>query len=388
MSDSLTPSRPPAWPRQAPWLRQVLAFGLFLFGGGALGWLAGRALPDISDEAAPDLPLVIAVALLSVFGAIALHELGHVLGMLAANFRVLLYVVGPLKISREGDRLRLRLNRDLALAGGVAAGLPKDLRAADDDRALTRRYALVVAAGPAMSLALALLGGLGAAATAGTPNAFAPGIFALVNAAIFLVTAIPAKTSGFDTDGAQLLDLLRGGHRAERKRLATLITTFSVNGQRPRDWDPALMERWLALRDGRRDDVLPTFYGYYHALDRGEIERAGEFLDRALELREGMPGPFRPAVLLEAAYFTARYRQEAAGARALLDQARGGTVEAHSRLRAEAAVLWAEGRRDEAADQARAGLAAASKSWDKGGTTAEQDWLRALLADCQPQTAS
>ena len=118
MSDSLTPSRPPAWPRQAPWLRQVLAFGLFLFGGGALGWLAGRALPDISDEAAPDLPLVIAVALLSVFGAIALHELGHVLGMLAANFRVLLYVVGPLKISREGDRLRLRLNRDLALAGG------------------------------------------------------------------------------------------------------------------------------------------------------------------------------------------------------------------------------------------------------------------------------
>lgn len=87
----------------------------------------------------------------------------------------------------------------------------------------------------------------------------------------------------------------------------------------------------------------------------------------------------RPPIFAEAAYFTARHRQDAKAARLSLKQAQGGLTEKHTRLRAEAAVLLAEGKFVESAEKARAGQAQAGKSWDKGGAAAEKDWLREPL---------
>jgi hypothetical protein len=61
----------------------------------------------------------------------------------------------------------------------------------------------------------------------------------------------------------------------------------------------------------------------------------------------------------------------------------GDQVESQVRLRAEAAVLWAEKRFAEAAPKALEGLAVLSQSADPGGALAEGDWLRDILDQCE-----
>jgi hypothetical protein len=84
---------------------------------------------------------------------------------------------------------------------------------------------------------------------------------------------------------------------------------------------------------------------------------------------------------VEAAYFEARHRQDAAAARQWLNQAPKDGVEPQTYLRAEAAVLLAEGRYREAAVIATAALVVLPKSADPGGAIAEKEWLESILAE-------
>lgn len=63
-------------------------------------------------------------------------------------------------------------------------------------------------------------------------------------------------------------------------------------------------------------------------------------------------------------------------------------MERYEALRAEAAVLLAEGRREAAAECARSGLAATADSFDLGGARMEADLLAAIVADCEAALAS
>jgi hypothetical protein len=99
-----------------------------------------------------------------------------------------------------------------------------------------------------------------------------------------------------------------------------------------------------------------VFVAYGWALDRGDIPAAEGYLETLLANLSAFNSALRPSVLIEAAYFTARHRNDAAAARALLEQARGGLVEPYTRARAEAAVLLAEGRPAEAQTLAAQGL--------------------------------
>lgn len=372
------------------WLRAVLALFAFTTAGLALGWLVGNAARaadlDFNLNIDPiSTPALITIGILLLIATVVAHELGHLVGGWLVGFRFLLFVVGPLKVLREDDGIRVRFNKDVSLYGGMAASAPAD------DRDLARRTAIVILGGPLTSLALGVLS-LALAAWANANIAAASPwsaltlssiIFGLTNLVIFAATMIPAKTGGFASDGAQLLDVLRGGHRAERRWLTIALTTASLDGVRPRDWDPAHIERLLALRQGQVEDGMANYFGYFYALDRDEVQRAGELLDLCRQQAQSFPESARPMIFAEAAYFTARYRQDAAAARALLEQAQGNIIEKHSRLRAEAAVLLAEGKPVESAEKARAALLEVNKSWDKGGAAAEKDWLMELLQDAK-----
>lgn len=379
----------PAFPK---WLSTLLMFLAFISAGTAGGWLIGRAASGVDlglnlSSQAISLPTLLGGGLIFLGVTLAAHEFGHLLGGWLMGFRFMLFVVGPLKIVRESEHIRLRLNKDLSLYGGVASAMPTD------DRDLPRRMAVMIAGGPLTSLLLSLLSlglavwfnnAIPAASPWSTLTAFAF-IFSLLNFAIFIATIIPGKTSGFDTDGAQLLDVLRGGHRAERRWLIVALSAASTDGVRPRAWSTSQIEGLLALRAGQQEDVLANYFGYYHCLDAGQIRRAGELLDLCVEQAGGSPETVRPMIFAEAAYFTARHRQNASTARQLLPSASGGMLEAQTRLRAEAAVLLAEGRFVESAEKARAGLAHVHKSWDKGGALAEQDWLAEILHRAEAQ---
>ena len=69
-----------------------------------------------------------------------------------------------------------------------------------------------------------------------------------------------------------------------------------------------------------------------------------------------------------------------ATARAWLDLAgKGLLVEEHTRLRAKAAVLLAEGEPEAARDHASQGLGAVERTYDAGSALAEADWLNEII---------
>ena len=209
---------------------------------------------------------------------------------------------------------------------------------------------------------------------------------AILNLAFFWGDIIPRTMRRFTTDGGQLLSYLQGGDSALRPlRILTLIV-ISHDGARPREWDNSLIEQILAGKDGSENDVTANLYGYYHALDCGRIDEAEKRLDEAVALRQLWVADLQPNILLEAAYFRAFYRHDAGQARIALDLAKGGIVEEQTRLRAEAAVLLAEGRYEEAATKAQAGLQQAPHSVDRGGGITEAEWLSAILEECQKRT--
>lgn len=373
MTQSARPARP-AWARA---LRAALIVIVFLAAGALFGYLIGGALRGDAPrgqglQLGEVLTLIVALPCV-LFLVLLAHELGHVLGGALVGFRFWLLIVGPLKVSRLGGRLRPGLNRSLGLYGGLAATAP------EDDRDLPRRMAVMVAGGPAASLLLAALGLGLAALLRGWPAGLALGLGG-ASLMIALATLLPLRSGGFYSDGARLLMLLRGGPAARRWAAAAALSSAYLNN-RPRDLSPALVARTAELSDGSLDSVGAALVRYAWALDRGDIAAAGAAIDVVAANVASYPAPLRPSLLLEAAYFAGRHRGDPAAARRLLDQARGGAmVETYTRRRAEAAVLLAEGRRDEGLAAARQGLDAIRRADQTPQVAFETELLADLLA--------
>jgi hypothetical protein len=362
---------------------------------GARAWL--RAVPPLAW------PLVVALGGLL---ALLVHEAGHVLGGLLGGMRFRFAAVGPLQLrGEEGRRVRLGLNRHLALASGVVACVPADARR------LRARMALFTAGGPLASGVLAGLALLGVhqvapralslaalpppsalpAATLLVPAVLtaALGLGGLLSAGLLAASLLPLRAPGFLSDGARLWVLARGGAAAERWCGLAAVVGASLAGVRPRDWPEALLARATSLPDGSTDDAGATLLAYAHALDAGALDAAEEHLARVLALRARLPPALAAAVALEGAFFEAYFHADAPAARACLAQAEAGggggaaAVEPHVRLRAEAAVLLAEGRPVLALTRVVEGLDWLSRAWDAGGAQLERDRLEALRVQCR-----
>lgn len=293
--------------------------------------------------------LVMLTAFAAAWLAILAHEAGHVVGGWLGRFRFHLLVAGPLRVERDAaDRVRVGLNRDGSLAGGIAAMMPTGTDA------LGRRMALMVAGGPGTSFLLA-----GAAALAGPMADGAPlarlllGILVIMSGGLGMVTLVPMRFSGFASDGAQLLRLARGGPDARRHAQIMSLVAMSVAETPPREWPEEAVRAVTALRDGGPDECSASLLAYSHFLDRGDTGRARQALHRALELADQYPQPFVPALMAEAAFFDGFVTRDAAAARAYLAEVpeKAPAVKPFDRLRAEAAVALAEGDRAGAAER-------------------------------------
>src|SRR6185437_5773677 len=111
-------------------LRQAAGLGA----GGVIGWFLGK-------NANQDVGFLELLGLFAI--AVVVHEVGHVIGALAVNFRVCSFIVGPITIRWNGGRPSIRWGT-LTVGGMVsfAPGGVYDLR---------RRMLIVTAAGPASS---------------------------------------------------------------------------------------------------------------------------------------------------------------------------------------------------------------------------------------------
>jgi hypothetical protein len=342
--------------------------------------------------------LLIVPIVVAYYVAIGVHESGHLLAALAVRFRPCAVQVGPLRIVREAGHFRLRLDRrNLSPTGGFVVVLP-----AVGGR-LRGRMAFVDAAGPLTSLlvgasCLALLVAL-------NPSPPMPARWAVRwdiakhfllhdavscglciasfwNLGLAFGSLVPARGKRWLSDGGQLLSLFWYRRRTERELELSLLTGAMMHGLRPRDWDPGQLDRLLVARDGSPDDAWVNLYGYYRAIDVGEVGLAGDFLDLAAG-----QGKESAAVFVEVAYFEGFHRRNPKAARAALRRARLSDLELHTYLRARAAVLLAEGNYLLAASDAAEALRVSHRSWDLGGATAECDWLQAILKECREHDA-
>jgi hypothetical protein len=162
--------------------------------------------------------IFIGMLVVTVHAVIATHELGHLIGGRMVGFRFRLLVMGPLRITADDGRVRIRLNSRLLDYAGVAASAP-DVRA-DDTPRYRRRVAIVHAAGPVLSLlagsvALAVL--LTDVPDSVFRRRFAEfvafrmvALFAAGSLAVGLITLMPGGTRNRPTDGSRILRLLGG----------------------------------------------------------------------------------------------------------------------------------------------------------------------------------
>jgi hypothetical protein len=348
----------------------VLFLGGAAFGAG-VARLAARSdwLRSTLDVLGPWDLLLVPVLLLLVIGV---HELGHLAGGLSRGMRFVLLIVGPLRWTRSVRGIEFDWFWSPQTFGGLAAALP------DPARPMPPQFARLIVGGPLASLVLALAALALAWFTDGRPAAYAL-LVAALSAAIFLATAIPLRGGhgSFMSDGAQLLELRRGGAAVARRLDLTTLMAQSMAGTRPRDLDPAAIGR-LSGDDGGNPmlRVAGHLYAYNHALDRGRLDEAAGWIDAVAREFDAFPGGFRQALALEVAYFRARHQGDLAQARHWLALGSGGVVEPGRREAAVAAIALLEGNPERAAAQARAGLAALAR--DAGGAAASADHLREL----------
>lgn len=353
------------------------------------------------------------------------HEGGHFLMDCLLGFEFQFLQVGPLKIVRARDGIRLRLDVSRG-AGGATAAYPLS------DRSLRLRWVLVVAAGPLASVLLGIISWrllvnyLAPCQTGGAPsdtylssftgnadplclaiaisggsalNPFVIGLLMLLvwGAIIGGLFNLLLPYSGVHGvgDGLRLLRLLMGGKSAERDLIALQLAGYAAFAVRPREWPAQLVLRRVALAETQRDQYVAALFAYNWALDSSYIERAGKFLDQ-LQVTAPAGAPRASTILaLESAYFEARHRANSMSAREWLRRGskREDSQESQAapilRPRAQAALLLLEGRCQEAAARANEALDALGQRLLADATLPEQwmqeeeEQLRQMLAEAQ-----
>lgn len=307
---------------------------------------------------------------LALLTVIVVHEAGHVVGGLAAGFRFVLLIAGPLKVTAGTRGPRIGLNRSLALAGGLAACVPLD------GRALRGGLMRMVAGGPAASLLLSVVCGVGWSVFRETPPwNFLLLVTAAVSLAIGVGTLIPLRVSGFHSDGAQLLSLFSGDDLVVQEKAAIGgVLGLSLAGVRPRDWPSSDVARLPTRSADPNVTLAARLMTAYRAIDSGDDAEAERLLSPTAVTADAAP-VLRAAAGLELAWIAATVRGDAANARRLRQAGDDTLVEFHSKLRVDAAIALAEADRTAAAVLAAESIWRSHRALDAGLATAEREWI-------------
>lgn len=374
-------SVPDAPPNYRPWKYQIISF-LCLFVV-VRSWLfVFPAFPTSASSGSispPWMPwFMIAGSLIYAYFSILIHELGHLLLALLNGYDLKACAVGRFALVRTGKRMKLfRTHRQFA--GGFVLPVPRSLTR------LRKRVFMMILGGPLASFLLFCLGS--------SPLLFARNwvandyagwwitFAAVYNLYIAVFNSLPLRIGYLTTDGGRLLDLARNTPQGQRFMAFYGYNASLRQGIRPRDIDPLIIQRSLAIPEQSKDHVSALLIAYHVALDQGDIHTAGQYLDQALALNLYYPGLFRGSLLLEGVYFEAYIRHQPGIARQWLEQIQDtALIEPYSLLRAEAALLLAEGDREAALVKTEQGLASAQKNqFMQGAALAEMEWLRVLM---------
>jgi hypothetical protein len=362
-------------------LLRSLLFGMLMGAGGAMAAIAVmRSARAASWLQWPSLgPVDWLLLAASAVAAVLLHEVGHLLGGRRGGMQLLMFAVGPLKVAQTAQGLRWSRHSLRHGLLGFVMMMP------DPARPIAAQYRQLIAGGPVASLVCLLAAALLALLLDGR-GGFHAAAFAAFSAVVFLMTALPMRVGGFETDGFQWRDHGRGGPRAELKSLVLALTSQSISGIRPRDLDAALIARSIALAEQIGTDAIqaplaagPHLFAAMHADDRGDCATRDQQMEQVAAHARAMPPAMRAQYAPELAFQAARSRQ-AAIARDWLALAAGAIGEPQTRLRVDAMLAAAEGRDADALNAVQRARALLSQSMDPGGAKWAADQLDRIEA--------
>ncbi|MGO9829308.1 MAG: M50 family metallopeptidase [Myxococcaceae bacterium] len=311
----------------------------------------------------------LATVVFAYFVAILIHEMGHVIAAIATGMRVYFLSVGPLLVSwppEGGMRFRWMWR---TFFGGFTGCFSRD------GRFPRREMAVVLAAGPFVSLLLAC-GTLALLYFGPSPSEwlemvpwFPSVTFLLLGLGIFgafgfMVTVLPLPTGNplALTDGHQLLRVWQEAPGLGRWRAVRGIAYLNMAGIRPRDWPaPAI----AALEPGTtRDSVaaIAAVLALSNAWDASRTLDAERHFSQAVELMDEVPPISRPGVRLSLALYEAWVRKNAAAARVWFKGASGPFVDAFHGKKVEAALHLLDGDARAALEAANEGVALLRKA--------------------------
>jgi hypothetical protein len=301
------------------------------------------------------------------------HEIGHLIGGLSQGMRFLLLIVGPFGWHASVAGPRFEWNTNVALMGGLAATLPTEVGSS-----LRRQLLVMIAGGPLASLLLAIFAVAAIAYVEPRIAAYCL-IVAATSFGIFLVTLIPTRAGGFMSDGMQLIDVWRGGTAVVERSALLRIFAQSMDGVRPRDWDPeALAELSRADSEDPTRRTGGLLYSFMWAMDGrrdADIAHYRALLESSVD---GYPSGFRQSVHVELA-IGAWLAGDTDAVRRHLAASKGGIVEKSRRLLAQAALARLEGRDEDCERDRLLALKALPKASDAGQQKLTEDQL-AMLA--------
>lgn len=290
-----------------PWIVLGVLVGLAagkFDAAGILPWWLGR----ISL-----LPFLAGVGL-SIWPHAVVHEAGHAGAGTLFGQRVHGAGIGPWRLERGQRGWHWRRGGTIRGISGFVVLAPREGR--ELGRADQAMYFL---GGPLANLVTAALGwwALAGLDPAHWPVSMAWG--AVVMALLLgVINLLPFRPGGWYSDGANLLQLLRGGDAARVRLCLSQWLGLSFMGVRPRDWPSTLAPRPVSAG---LDPLLTLAHEQLHllwAVDSGRVELAdglaGALAPRVLEL----PGPMQPALAVNLCAYIARCRPDAALLRAWL----------------------------------------------------------------------
>jgi hypothetical protein len=281
--------------------------------------------------------------------AVALHELGHTLCGLVLGQKLLAFYAGPFQWRFHRGRWQFLFNPiGLLTTGGGTATVPQRL-----DEPQGHEFSMIVA-GPAVSL-LAGMAGLWAALTViGTSHEilwFPLAMFGSISLQAAVTNLIPLRTATGYSDGARILQILRGGVWADLDHVFRTSAATVVTPLRPRDYDINALHRVIAARIVPQPQQLLLHLlakSYYIDHDApGEVHN--EMLQALTiynDCAPSIPAELHYSFILEAALF----RRDAAQARLWWDrmEAKKPTCLNGDYWMARSALCWLEGKPDEA----------------------------------------
>lgn len=279
---------------------------------------------------------------------IAFHESGHLFAALALRMKVIHVAIGPLDWSNSFGKKKIRMH-----AGFRSWLRGQTLVAPKDTQGFRERKILQVAAGPFVSIATGLIASGGVMMSAGSSwedSWLILSKFATISLALGLFNLVPFRIGAGYSDGAKLLQLLSSGLWCRYQLLLGMTYASTVTPIRARDFDINTIHEAAGSVARGHDEVFMHLCAYAYFLDRGELSNAASALMTTTRFCRESSVPVPTDWLSVFVFGDALVRRDPVAARTWwqkLELQKGARI-ADEVWTSYSALLWIEGRRDEA----------------------------------------